>query len=239
LFKDISHEIDSMNIFTAIYKNNIQYIKNYISCGNDINIKHCDSYGLTPIMLAVRENNINIVQLLLEYGCDLTLEDEFGNSTLCFALESLKKISIQITYLLIDHGHNIDFINYNYLVSPIHGVIRRFFDKSTYSNHHMEYVFQKILILIQNGVWLHGYNDAYKKYLCKSNFYLTNAKNITQRLHKSFIIRYSKLSLLKLCVYIINTNRNIMEKEFYKLNRDCKKLIDQYDNRFYQYGNRF
>jgi len=67
---------------TAIAKGDVETVKKFIEYGIDVNEK---SNGMTPLMIAARYNQVEIIKLLLEKGANLKLTDEKGMSALKYA----------------------------------------------------------------------------------------------------------------------------------------------------------
>ena len=69
-------------IGNAIIKGDIETVKKFIEYGVNVN-----EYfnGMTPLMLAARSNQVDIVKLLLEKGADASLKDQRGNTAAKYA----------------------------------------------------------------------------------------------------------------------------------------------------------
>jgi ankyrin repeat protein len=66
----------------AISKGDIEAAKKFIEYGAGINEK---SNGMTPLMIAARYNNVEIIKLLLEKGADWKAKDEKGFNAVKYA----------------------------------------------------------------------------------------------------------------------------------------------------------
>lgn len=66
----------------AIAKGDVETVKKFIEYGADVNEK---SNGMTPLMIAARYNQVEIVKLLLSKGANLKLTDDKGLSALRYA----------------------------------------------------------------------------------------------------------------------------------------------------------
>jgi ankyrin repeat protein len=66
----------------AILKGDVDAVKKFIQYGVDVNQK---SNGLTPLMLAARYNNVEIVNLLIENGANIKEADEKGFTAVKYA----------------------------------------------------------------------------------------------------------------------------------------------------------
>lgn len=69
----------------AIVKGDIETVKKFIDYGADVNEK---SNGMTPLMLAARYNQCDIIKLLIEKGANLKVTDDKGNNALKYAENS-------------------------------------------------------------------------------------------------------------------------------------------------------
>ncbi|MBD2302556.1 ankyrin repeat domain-containing protein [Nostoc sp. FACHB-190] len=70
-------------LFDSITQENLQYAREIITSGCDINFQLED--GVTPLMMAASTGNLGIVQLLVETGADINQIDVYGNSALMYA----------------------------------------------------------------------------------------------------------------------------------------------------------
>ncbi|OIQ15374.1 MAG: hypothetical protein BM557_11435 [Flavobacterium sp. MedPE-SWcel] len=66
----------------AICKGDVETVKKFIEYGVDVNEK---SNGLTPLMLAARYNQVEIINILIENNARLDTKDERGNTALKYA----------------------------------------------------------------------------------------------------------------------------------------------------------
>ncbi len=74
------------------------------------NINIPNPQGNTPLMLAVMNNNIEVVQLLLRSGANVNVKNNKGNTALMIA-SAIKPPNIQIIKILLDNGADIDIKN--------------------------------------------------------------------------------------------------------------------------------
>ncbi|KGO91987.1 ankyrin repeat domain-containing protein [Flavobacterium subsaxonicum] len=82
-FRSVKTEMKSATpLATAIAKGDVETVKKFIEYGIDVNEK---SNGMTPLMIAARYNQVEIIKLLLEKGANLKLTDEKGLSALRYA----------------------------------------------------------------------------------------------------------------------------------------------------------
>lgn len=77
---------------TAQKENNLEKAKKAIEAGANVNAK--DKDGDTPLHLAVRFNDLGLVQLLLKNGADPTIKDMYGETPLDWA-KTLKEKEIE------------------------------------------------------------------------------------------------------------------------------------------------
>lgn len=86
-----------MNI---LYKNNVGAIREYLEKHKDkINTrtKSC----VTPLLFAVEKNRVNVIDLLIEHGCDINILDNTGRTFLHECSYS-RHTSIDIINRLLD-----------------------------------------------------------------------------------------------------------------------------------------
>ncbi len=66
----------------AICKGDVEAVKKFIEYGADVNQT---SNGKTPLMLAARYNNVEIMKLLIDRGATVSTKDEKGYTALKYA----------------------------------------------------------------------------------------------------------------------------------------------------------
>lgn len=84
---------DNTPLCNAICKGDVEAVKKFIEYGADVNER---SNGKTPLMLAARYNNVEIIRLLLEKGASKSIKDEKGNTALKYAEASNAKEAAEI-----------------------------------------------------------------------------------------------------------------------------------------------
>ncbi len=88
----------------AIIKNKVQDAQHALDAGVDVNLRFPGDC-LTALSIAAYEGNINMVKLLLDYGADLEIKDNFGHT----ALENATHEGhTKIVKLLVAHGAQIN-----------------------------------------------------------------------------------------------------------------------------------
>jgi uncharacterized protein len=75
-------KFDHSPICKAIIKGDVEAVKKFVTYGVNVNET---SNGLTPLMLAARYNNVEIVKVLLANGADKKYKDEKGNDAMKYA----------------------------------------------------------------------------------------------------------------------------------------------------------
>jgi len=73
---------DATPLAIAIVKGDIETVKKFIEYGADIDQK---SNGMTPLMIAARYNQVEIIKLLLDKGANYKIMDERGLTALKYA----------------------------------------------------------------------------------------------------------------------------------------------------------
>jgi uncharacterized protein len=74
---------------TAISKGDFSTVKKFIEYGADVNEKSND---MTPLMIAARYNNIEILEYLLSKGADMNFRNDSGMTALkCAAVSNAKE----------------------------------------------------------------------------------------------------------------------------------------------------
>ncbi|MCI5194343.1 MAG: ankyrin repeat domain-containing protein [Candidatus Electrothrix sp. AU1_5] len=97
-------------------KNDLDIVKFILDCGADVNL-HDGEQRWTALHFASRDQQKEIVQLLLESGADPNTVECFGNTPLSRALNKVP-INFEIIKLLLDYGANPTVKN-NYGNSPL------------------------------------------------------------------------------------------------------------------------
>eukprot|EP01060_Flectonema_neradi_P020855 TRINITY_DN28354_c0_g1_i1.p1 TRINITY_DN28354_c0_g1~~TRINITY_DN28354_c0_g1_i1.p1 ORF type:complete len:354 (+),score=94.00 TRINITY_DN28354_c0_g1_i1:91-1062(+) len=74
-----------------------------------VSVNYRDSYGITPLMAAVVQGNVDAVDLLLEKGAAINATDSYQMGPIQHALELDDQKAIQILTSLLQHGANPNF----------------------------------------------------------------------------------------------------------------------------------
>jgi len=83
--------VDATPLGIAISKGEVDIVKKFVEYGADVNEK---SNGMTPLMLAARYNNTEILEFLLSKGASLKTKNENGFTALKFAEMSNAKEAV-------------------------------------------------------------------------------------------------------------------------------------------------
>lgn len=77
----------------AISKGDSETAKKIVEYGGDVNQTY---NGLTPLMIAARYNNVEMINLLIAKGANVATKDEKGNTALRYAELSNAKEAVEI-----------------------------------------------------------------------------------------------------------------------------------------------
>jgi ankyrin repeat protein len=80
--KEYKEYKDATPLAVAIVKGDLETVKKFIEYGADINQK---SNGMTPLMIAARYNQVDIIKLLLDKGANYKIMDDKGLTALKYA----------------------------------------------------------------------------------------------------------------------------------------------------------
>lgn len=85
-------------------RQDILQTRQFLSSGGDVNER--DEEGMTPLMVAARQDNYRVMEVLLDHGANLHLKDDYGRSALWHAFET---DSFNTFKMLLAHGASVDF----------------------------------------------------------------------------------------------------------------------------------
>ncbi len=85
----------------AIHCNAISHVRELLEFGCKVNEFSHPTGRVTPLHIAAQFGNAEIVEMLLQYGADATLQDEHGDTPLDDAIANEQKNVIE---LLKNHG---------------------------------------------------------------------------------------------------------------------------------------
>ena len=77
-------------------------IKLVLDAGTDTDIR--DNRGSTPLIEAIKNGNVDLVKLLIEYRADVNYEDRSGKKPLYYALKIIGNSKNEIVKLLVNEG---------------------------------------------------------------------------------------------------------------------------------------
>ncbi len=98
----ISPELKRDRLFDAIKNSNYDYV----SSVDEVNFK--DTYNRTPLMKAIRKNDLKLVRLLLEKKANVSARDKFKDTAL---MKAVSEGNLEIVKLLIKYDANINDTN--------------------------------------------------------------------------------------------------------------------------------
>ena len=215
-------------LFTAIRKQDIEFLRDYLEQGVDVNLTEKVDNGLTPIELAAYRNETEICKLLLKYNPDLSLTK-------------------RLIFWTVYHSNNDLFSRFLEKNTPIHSIDECLYEACTRDN-----TFQ-IGILIKKGANVNyrfqdltplhriaRYGSLSSVELLVGNNAEINAKDKNDKTPFNYAVLYNKFEITE---YLFNQGcetGGVIEKdkfylvgshemlEFYRvlLERDSKKLIE-------------
>jgi hypothetical protein len=94
------------NLHQAIINGDIDQVKSQISAGTDVNLKN--KMNWTPLQTAIRHQQKEIIQFLLEKGADVNARDNLGKTPLHLAVETGQK---ELVEQLIAKGAQINVMD--------------------------------------------------------------------------------------------------------------------------------
>jgi len=215
-----------------------EYVKEYIRNGGNGNIIN-STYGctiLTNIMIHEKEKdhekNKELIKFLIDSGIDKNYVVhnpwKIGGVHSTPIHLAVKLVSLDYIKFFLENGFDLnrhpsnetDQIAFQVILKNIRW-------RYNGCNSELEKNFEIMLYLIENGSRFDCKfkGKDYVWYLDNYEPYKSNREYCEKKLIRSFTIRYSKLSLLKLCAYHIKINRERHKDGIKLLNRDIKKLL--------------
>ena len=104
---DIQDNLGDTPLLHAIYMSNPKIVKELISLGADVNKKDFD-LEQSPLIAAVRREVKETIEVLVNKGANLDVQDKDGNTALHLAVMKSKAVAVRI---LVDAGADIKMIN--------------------------------------------------------------------------------------------------------------------------------
>ncbi len=98
----------------------IELVSLLLSKGDSPNVQ--DNTGLTPLMMAVRTNNVPVAKLLLDKGAAVNMANQGGYTALHFAEQ---QGNIEMTELLLAHDADPNMKDQQFKRTPLHDAARR------------------------------------------------------------------------------------------------------------------
>ncbi|KAJ0405399.1 hypothetical protein ATCC90586_009438 [Pythium insidiosum] len=83
---DLKNVNGSLALHHACYcdKPNLRIVKRLVEAGSDVN--HQDNQGFTPLMVAAKKNQTDIIDYLRSHGADVQARNQFGEDAMHFAM---------------------------------------------------------------------------------------------------------------------------------------------------------
>ena len=103
------------DLFYIAERYDVEDVKKVVETGGDINQKN--DLGFTPLLIAVKENNLDIVKYLVSKGADLTLKNNRGFDALIIATN---ENHLEIVEYLLEKGADITTTDPRNKRQPIH-----------------------------------------------------------------------------------------------------------------------
>ena len=103
---------NSLVFFDLLKAKNFETCKKFIKDKYDIDINYKDKNGETPLLMATRFRNLEMVKLLLENGANADNTNNFGTTPLRIVLDSdirPKEDDFKFVELLLDYGANVNY----------------------------------------------------------------------------------------------------------------------------------
>lgn len=99
--------IPPSDLINAIFQGNEEAAKKFLPLTQDINARKS---GLTALEIAIAQDNLPMVKMLIEAGANVNTKNETGETPLLIADHKLSKNLPMVRYLL-EHGANVNAVN--------------------------------------------------------------------------------------------------------------------------------
>jgi len=103
---------NSLVFFDLLKAKNFETCKKFIKDKYDFDINYKDNNGETPLLMATRFRNLEMVKILLENGANADNTNNFGTTPLRIVLDSYirpKEDDFKFVELLLDYGANVNY----------------------------------------------------------------------------------------------------------------------------------
>ena len=102
------------SFFNYVNTGNIEQVKKYLSKGMDINIQNTS--GQTPLMAAVYNNDVNMVQALMSYNPDVNIQDNRKNYPFLYTGARGYLVILKLIYKKADTKNVVNIYGGNALI---------------------------------------------------------------------------------------------------------------------------
>ena len=94
-------------LFNAAQAGDLEKVKRLVQQGSPINLKVAGSFGWTPLIAAIYENETNVAHYLIGTGADVNIPDVDGKTPLMWAVVGGDE-ALPLVRELIAHGADLD-----------------------------------------------------------------------------------------------------------------------------------
>ena len=109
------------DFLTALWKNDLVKVREYLDQGANPNMQ--TAYGTTPLLIAVKKDNPDLVMLLIQYGAHIEGKDRNGITPLMAAIAAGQTANV---YTMLDAGADINARDQRGLTPLMWATIRGF-----------------------------------------------------------------------------------------------------------------
>ncbi len=96
------------NFIKAVLKENVKGAESALRAGAHVNLQEETESGDTALIIAVKDNNKNMVQLLLDHGANPNIKNDDGFTALFYIRDDNLDIALDIIKLLIEYGADLN-----------------------------------------------------------------------------------------------------------------------------------